>query len=81
MLLESAEQSLIQGVDALRRLRKNGGESPFSEERLLILLSLTDMAKAGLATILRLRLPPSIGALRKRFDSMRGMVKLTRLWG
>ena len=80
VLLEGAETSLLRGIKALRDLKGSGAQTPFSEERLLVLLSLTDMAKAGLATIIRLRLPPSIGALRKRFDSMKGMVKLVRLW-
>ena len=80
VLLERAEQALIHGVKSIRNARASGQSPQFSEERLLVLLSLTDMAKAGLAAILKIRLPPSIGPLRKRFDSLKGMLKVVRLW-
>lgn len=80
LLLDGAERALLNGIDAVRAAKAAGDAPRFSEERLLVLLSLTDMAKGGLGAILRIRLPPSIGSLRKRFDSMKGMLKVVRLW-
>ena len=69
-ILKSREFVLVQNAeDALRLLLEDirserawsGGQSVYSEERVLTLISLTDLAKGVLATITRLRVPPSIG--------------------
>ncbi len=79
-LLDEAREALLAGVRALRETKMQGELSQFSEERLLVLLSLTDMARAGLGAILRIRLPGNMGKLRKRFDTLRGILGVFRLW-
>ena len=63
MMLESARVSLEAAVEEAELAADMGGETPWSLERMRVLLGLTEMAQTFLKILIKLRLPRSNDAL------------------
>ncbi len=78
VLLENARESLVNSLESVRRARQEGEELPYAEDRLQVLLSLTDLANMALRFLLMVRIPPKLGAMRARLDGLRGLLALAK---